>query len=141
LNANFNYRGGYSQFDASEQFRCTFWTCEGNNNKNASWHDKSCASYAQISQGGYVDCWIEDASFIKLRELSAQFVLPDRWAAKVHATHLALTVAGRNLWTLWTPWKGVDPEVDSYTQDNFGRYQFAVQPLVRYFMLRLDAGF
>ena len=31
VSANFEYRGGFSQFDASEQFRCTFGTCRGNN--------------------------------------------------------------------------------------------------------------
>lgn len=141
VNALFDYRGGVKQFDASEQFRCTFGTCRGNNDPTASAQDKACAAYALLTGGAFDYCWIEDADFIKLREISAEFILPDAWAHTVHATHLSVTVAARNLFTLWTPFKGLDPETDSFGQDNYNRFQFAVQPLTRYFTLRVNASF
>ena len=141
LLALFDYKGGYKQYDGSEQFRCAFYVCRGNYDVTDNWHDKSCAAYALITASAFADCWVNDASFLKLRELSVQYILPIAWARHLRANGLSLTVSGRNLWTIWTPWKGVDPEVDSFGQDNFGRYQFAVQPLARYFTLRLDASF
>ncbi|HEX6534783.1 MAG TPA: SusC/RagA family TonB-linked outer membrane protein [Gemmatimonadaceae bacterium] len=52
---------------------------------------------------------ISDASFFKLRELSATYSLPDRFAAALHASAASITVAGRNLHT-WTKYKGMEPE-------------------------------
>jgi TonB-linked SusC/RagA family outer membrane protein len=141
LQANFEYRGGFKQFDASEQFRCTFETCRGNYDPTDSWSDKVCAAAAVETSGAYEDCWLEDADFLKLREVSLEYTFPDRWAAALHAAHLSVALAARNLATLWTLWKGVDPEVDSDGQDNFSRYQFAVQPLARYFTIRFNVSF
>lgn len=141
LSALFDYRGGYKQFDASEQFRCTFGTCRGNNDPTDSWRDKACAAYALNSGGLFDYCYIEDADFVKLREVSVQYLLPGRWARAIRAGSLSVTLAGRNLATLWTPFKGLDPETDSYGQDNFNRYQFAVQPLARYITLRVNVSY
>jgi TonB-dependent starch-binding outer membrane protein SusC len=141
VSANFEYRGGYTQFDASEQFRCTFGTCRGNNDPTDSWSDKVCAAAAVETSGAYEDCWLEKADFIKWRELSVSYDFPKRWLQFIHFDHMSVTVAGRNLLTLWTLWKGVDPEVDSDGQDNFNRYQFAVQPLARYFFIRFNATY
>jgi TonB-dependent starch-binding outer membrane protein SusC len=141
LSTNFEYRGGYKQFDASEQFRCTFGTCRGNNDPTDSWHDKVCAAAASNTEGAYEDCWIENADFIKWREVSLAYSFPERWARALHVGHIDLTAAMRNVLTVWTLWKGVDPEIDSYGQDNFARYQFAAQPLTRYITLRLNIGY
>jgi TonB-linked SusC/RagA family outer membrane protein len=141
LSTNFEYRGGYKQFDASEQFRCTFGTCRGNNDPTDSWSDKVCAAAAVNTSGNYEDCWIENADFVKWREVSLQYILPDRWARDLHAGQISVTAAMRNVLTVWTLWKGVDPEIDSYGQDNFARYQFSAQPLTRYITLRLNVSY
>jgi len=141
VSTNFEYRGGYKGFDGSEQFRCTFGTCEGNNNPKDSWHDKVCAAAAVNTSGNYEDCWIENADFLKWREVSVSYALPDRWARAIRARNILLTVAARNLYTIWTLWKGVDPEIDSDGQSNYSRYQFSAQPLTRYFTIRLDASY
>jgi TonB-dependent starch-binding outer membrane protein SusC len=141
LASTFEYRGGYKQFDASEQFRCTFGTCRGNNDPTDSWNDKVCAAAAVNTAGAYEDCWIENADFIKWREVSLAYTFPDRWTRALHASHIELTAALRNVLTVWTLWKGVDPEIDSYGQENFARYQFAAQPLTRYITLRLNIGY
>jgi TonB-dependent starch-binding outer membrane protein SusC len=141
VQANFEYRGGFKQFDASEQFRCTFGTCRGNNDPTDSWNDKVCAAAALETSGAYEDCWIENADFLKLREVTVEYNFPDRWARVLKASHMSVALSARNLATLWTLWKGVDPEVDSDGQDNFNRYQFAVQPLARYFTIRFNASY
>jgi hypothetical protein len=48
-----------------------------------------------------------DASFVKLRELSASYDLPPRWIPGV--SQATITLAGRELAT-WTDFQGTDPE-------------------------------
>ena len=55
--------------------------------------------------------YIEDASFVKLRELSLTLLAPNDWARRVGSTNLSLTLAGRNLAT-WTDYTGFDPELN-----------------------------
>lgn len=54
---------------------------------------------------GTVEAYMQDASFIKLREVSATYSLPDRWLK----SRASVTVAARELAT-WTKYKGIDPE-------------------------------
>ena len=59
------------------------------------------------------DYFVEDASFIKLRELSLKYRLPPRFTtslARVGAQGMSLSLIGRNLITI-TDYKGYDPEV------------------------------
>ena len=62
-----------------------------------------------ISAGNVVDPYIEDASFTRLRELSATIDLPDQVARTMRVSGASLTISGRNL-GLWTKFRG-DPEV------------------------------
>ena len=61
------------------------------------------------SGGSIVDYLIDDASFMKLREVSASYSLPDRWASAVGASRASVTLAGRNLYT-WKRYGGLEPE-------------------------------
>ena len=61
------------------------------------------------------DYFVEDASFVKLRELSLKYRLPSRLTrslAKVGAEGMSVSLIGRNLFT-FTNYKGYDPEVGS----------------------------
>ena len=53
--------------------------------------------------------YINDASFARLRELSASYTLPTDWARRVGASRATISMAGRNLFT-WTNWTGMEPE-------------------------------
>ena len=66
-----------------------------------------------------VNSFIEDASFFKLREISASYTLPDRWAGAVGARRATITVSGRNLHT-WTNYSGLDPESQSVPAERAG---------------------
>ena len=140
LAAALEYRGGYYQFNNSEQFRCAFYTCAADALMNTSLKDKADAAAAIQSNSTYTYGYIEDASFVKLREISAELMAPQRWARRLNASALSLTFAVRNLAT-WTKYRGVDPEADSSTQDNFQRFEFFSQPQVRYYVLRVNATF
>lgn len=58
--------------------------------------------------------YIQDGSFLRLREVSVTWELPAVWAASFRASAASLTVAGRNL-ALWSRYPGFDPEVSTST--------------------------
>ncbi len=54
----------------------------------------------------------EDASFVRLRDLSLQYDVPTTLAGRIGARTLRVYVNGRNLWTS-TKWTGLDPELSN----------------------------
>ena len=58
---------------------------------------------------GIFEYWIEDGSFVKLRELSASYTLDWSPVKRFFRDGVDLTVSGRNLW-VWTKYSGYDPE-------------------------------
>ena len=54
------------------------------------------------------DQYYEDASFVKLREISATYTFPEQWLR----TRASFTLAGRELHT-WTNFRGLDPEANA----------------------------
>ena len=81
---------------------------------------------------------IENAKFVRFRELSFTYTAPRSWGTKLGLNNLTFSLAGRNL-HLWTPYPGIDPELnanggDGTTQgiEAFGtgiprRYTFSVR--------------
>src|SRR6266550_2519667 len=132
-------RFGNKLLNDTEEFRCEFLTCRGLNDSTASLADQArgvAVITSPITEFGFV----EDASFIKLRELSLTYVAPDRWARKLGAAGLSFSVTGRNLAT-WTKYTGVDPELNEAGQANFTTADFLTQPPVRYFIARINITF
>ena len=74
-----------------------------------------------------------------LREVSASYSLPDRWARYARATRASFTLAGRNLAT-WTDYTGYDPELNFNGSSNYSTADFLTQPPVRYFTARVSAN-
>jgi len=69
--------------------------------------------------------YIEDASFVKLREITLSYQLPDRIVRSLfggHVTGVRADVSGRNLVT-WSPYPGLDPEVSNFGIQNIQRGQ------------------
>ena len=59
------------------------------------------------------DYFVQPAGYVKLRELSVRYKLPERFlgaVARTGAHNVSLSLVGRNLLT-WTDYKGYDPEV------------------------------
>ena len=55
--------------------------------------------------------FFEDGTFLKLREVTASYNLPQRFASRLRSRSAAFVLTGRNLKT-WTKYSGVDPEND-----------------------------
>ncbi len=83
---------------------------------------------------------IQDNGFTKLRELSLNYALPERWAGFIGADAASITVAGRNLFT-WTDFDGLDPE--TFTPVNYMRsaHTELTVPLPRSFMTTINLTF
>jgi TonB-dependent starch-binding outer membrane protein SusC len=86
------------------------------------------------------EAYIQDADFIRLRELSLSYTMPEQWARAFRAQAATITLAGQNL-GLWTQYEGFDPEVVSNAVSAFNRDDFFTQPPVRRFVFRVNLTF
>lgn len=130
-------RFGNRLFNSTEQFRCGLVNCKGRNDPSASLEEQAAAvANTKGTQAGYM----EDADFIKLRELSLTYDAPAKVSARIGASALSVTLAGRNLWT-WTRYTGLDPELNVSGQNNFTTADFLTQPPVRYWIARVNVSF
>ena len=69
---------------------------------------------AQYGASGEFALWINEASFIRFKELSVSYLMPESWAQALGATRGTINIASRNLgmiWTNWQEWPHHDPEV------------------------------
>ncbi len=62
---------------------------------------------------GIFEYWIEDGTFVKLRELSASYTLDGLGVRRYFRDGIDLTLSGRNL-TVWTNYSGYDPEINLF---------------------------
>jgi outer membrane receptor protein involved in Fe transport len=75
-----------------------------------------------------------DAGFAKLRELSANYTLPDRFAARIGASNASLTAAWRNVAILWRAQSDIygakifDPEQRPPGSETAARFQTTIPP-------------
>jgi hypothetical protein len=84
--------------------------------------------------------FVEDADFVKFRELAVTLNAPSQWAGRMGVASVSLTLAGRNLKT-WTDYTGFDPEAnENASNTNFSTDEFNTQPQVRYFTARVNVG-
>jgi TonB-linked SusC/RagA family outer membrane protein len=87
-------------------------------------------SFYGYSPYGSGDFFLQDAWFIRLQNVSLAYDLPRKWLGKA-LQNLQLHVDAQNLFVI-TPYKGVDPETDSYT---------AAYPYVRTFTIGANIKF
>lgn len=69
---------------------------------------------------GIFEYWVEDGSFVKLRELSASYLLDAPPLRRLFHDGVDLTLSGRNLWTS-TKYSGYDPEINLFGTNAGGR--------------------
>ncbi|MCG8421258.1 MAG: SusC/RagA family TonB-linked outer membrane protein [Proteobacteria bacterium] len=85
---------------------------------------------------------VEDATFVKLREVSLAYRVPGRLLSMLGPLQSArVSVSGRNLLTL-TDYSGLDPEVSNFgNQAVFRNFDVAPFPPSRSFWFSIEAGF
>ena len=88
--------------------------------------------------------YVQDGSYVKLRELSVSYALPESLVGTLFRGQLGrarLELAGRNLVT-WTDFRGADPEVSNFGSQQIVRnIDVAPYPPSRSFFLSLDVDF
>jgi hypothetical protein len=140
-----DYKGGFKQYNLTEVFRCTATgnNCQGIMDPAAPLDIQARAVVRRLQGFASNYGFLEDGEFLKLRELSVTYSVPNRIAGLVGAQHASLSLAGRNLHT-WTGYTGVDPEVNGAGQvafNGFGLQDFLTQPQIRTFILRANLTF
>lgn len=132
-----DWRGGYKLVNSSEIFREQVFIGRGVNDPTAPLEQQGRAVAAVL--GNYTG-YVEDASFVKLREVAVTLFAPRSLARRAGVRDVSLTIAGRNL-GMWTDYSGMDPEVNVSAQANFTSADFLTQPQVRYWVARLNLTF
>ena len=137
----FDHKSGYYQLNGTERIRCeSRLNCRGLVDPTAPlWEQARVVALretASRTQWGF----IEKASYIRLREASATYELPERWARSFRATRASITVAGRNLWKA-TGWSGMDPEANYFEGATGVVSNFQTAPPPTYWTFRLNVGF
>ena len=100
-----DFKTGYRKLDGNTRVRCTlFIRCLENFRPLTSEPIRVAEETL-----GIPDFYISNASFLKLRELSVAYTLPDLWSKAIGASRTMVSLAGRNLHT-WTRYPGLEPE-------------------------------
>jgi hypothetical protein len=87
--------------------------------------------------------YVQDASFIKLRELTLSYDLPTSVVSLLGrgVRSATLSIEGRNLIT-WTKYQGLDPEVSNFGNQAIARnVDVAPFPPSRTFWVGINVGF
>lgn len=80
---------------------------------------------------GIWEYYVEDASFVKLRDATLRYSVPSTLARRIGAAGAQLELQGRNLYT-WTEYTGYDPEINMFGLRTVERgVDFAVYPNAR----------
>jgi outer membrane receptor protein involved in Fe transport len=134
-----DFKTGYKKLDGNTRIRCTlFIRCADD---FAPFRTDPVRT-AQI-QLGIPDFYINDASFLKLRELSLSYTLPEPWVRTIGATRAVVSVAGRNLST-WTRYPGLEPEamfLGGSRGGNFSAWEQADLPQLAQWVVTVNLGY
>lgn len=112
------------------------WTPENPGNK----YPRALAA-GSLDQGIISSAIIEDASYIRLKNVTLGYSLPSRVVSKLRMSNLRVYASATNLWTL-TDYSGYDPEANTFGQSttlvglDLGGY-----PQAKVFQVGLSASF
>ncbi|MDP2479621.1 MAG: SusC/RagA family TonB-linked outer membrane protein [Candidatus Palauibacterales bacterium] len=74
--------------------------------------------------------FMENASFVKLRDVTVRYTFNQDWVSKLGANRIELALSGRNLKT-WTNYTGIDPETNLTGQSTGRGLDYFQNPQVR----------
>jgi TonB-linked SusC/RagA family outer membrane protein len=92
------------------------------------------------SFGGGQETDLEDASFVRIRQISLTYEIPSALLSKIHFSALSLTAFANNV-HLWTKYDGVDPETSLSGPSNVQGLDYFNNPSTKSYGLRLNVGF
>jgi TonB-linked SusC/RagA family outer membrane protein len=133
LYAMVDFKRGHLILNQNELIRCAFLLgagmCEENFYPQNFSPLRLAESVGTANPTHIIDQYFEDASFAKLREVSASYTVPKRWVRG--ASDATISLAARELHT-WTGFRGIDPDVNSQgSASGFTGNQAVTPPLTR----------
>lgn len=143
VNALFDYKGGNKLLNGTERIRCSSRNnCRGASDSTASLAQQAAAVAVREDPSHSYYGYMQDASFVRFRELSVTYNLPHSVLSHMSgARGASLTFAARNL-HVWTKYTGLDPESNSDAGSTSTiPSDFQAMPPPSYFMLRLSVDF
>ena len=108
-----DYKAGHYNYRGAELYRCgSAQNCIELNDPGMPASEVALYKLGAGTNAPY-GLYIYKADFVKLRDLSATLLLPQRYAALAKVASASLTLAGHNL-AIWSDYPGPDPEVSTY---------------------------
>jgi hypothetical protein len=101
----FTSEQGHKRFDNTERQRCRLYRLCRENAFPGEWDPEMKVTVDSSDQ--IIDAWVNDVSFIRLKEISVTYELPER--LRFGTSRAVLQIAGRNLLT-FSDWTAGDPE-------------------------------
>jgi TonB-linked SusC/RagA family outer membrane protein len=99
--------------------------------------------YETWNGGANAGVYIQDGSYVKLREITLSYAVPQRFANRISSrlNDMRLSLSGRNL-AIWSDYWSFDPEVNNFGNQNVVRFvDLAPFPPTRSWFLGVDVGF
>ena len=103
---------------------------------------KTVAAYYDCFEGNnYVHSWaVEDASHLKLSNMTIGYTFPSRTLRKVGIRKLRFYATANNLFTI-TSYSGYDPEVSNFGQATIAGVDYGAYPRSRSFIFGMNLSF
>jgi TonB-linked SusC/RagA family outer membrane protein len=90
---------------------------------------------------GDIRPYVEDGTYLKLREVTLTYEAPRTWANLARARDMRVTLGGRNL-AMWSKYWSYDPEFNNFGNQNFNRFiDLAPYPSTRSFFFSIELGY
>ena len=132
-------RGGVGSENVSEEYYKNHWTPTNPSNRYA--RAASTAEDNSSINNVPSSVWVEDGSFLRLKNVSIGYTLPTSLLSRLSISRIRLYVSSQNLFTI-TKYKGLDPEIGiqggNATQNGVDNGTY---PSSRYFTFGLNATF
>jgi TonB-linked SusC/RagA family outer membrane protein len=89
----------------------------------------------------FSDLWVEDASYLRLKNIQIGYSIPQGWLKKIHFKALRVYLSANNLLTI-TNYSGWDPEIGELYSNPFNRgIDMGTYPHARIYMMGLSLSF
>jgi TonB-dependent starch-binding outer membrane protein SusC len=138
-----DFKTGFKKWDHINRVRCSLNNICHENVEPLQYVQSEplrLAAYQNAAQMGAE--YIRDSKFMRLREISATYLVPPAFAQRFGASRASINLAARNLHT-WTPWTGQDPEARflSGARGGFGPLEQNHLPQLTSFVTTINFSF
>ncbi|MEO6820261.1 MAG: TonB-dependent receptor, partial [Ginsengibacter sp.] len=112
------------------------WTPENPGNKYPR-----ALSAGSLDQGVFSSAIVEDASYVRLKNVTLAYNLPDKLVKRTTLNNIRIYASATNLWTS-TKYSGYDPEANTFGQNSFVvGFDLGGYPMAKTYVLGINIGF